>query len=164
MQNDLISDLIKGALAGAAATWVMDGVTKFMYKREGEEVRAREHAVHAGETSLKKAASQLAGAFGIELEGNAKKRLAQAIHWAVGISTGAAYAVLRRRAHWAGSAQGLGFGTAFWLAVDEGLVPLMGLSKGPRAYPWQSHARGLAGHLSFGVVADTTLDLLDQIA
>lgn len=165
MKNDgVLRDLVKGGIAGAVATWVMGGVTTYMYKRESPEAREREEAANNGETSLKQAATRLAKFLGIQLDDDGKRRMAQAIHWGLGIGSGAAYSVLRRRVRWAGEAQGLGFGTAFWLAIDEGLVPLLGLSKGPGAYPWQSHARGLAGHLSFGLVTETTLDLLDQVA
>jgi hypothetical protein len=52
----------------------------------------------------------------------------------------------------------------FWAAIDEGLVPALGLTKGAGAFPWQTHARGLAGHLTFGTVTDGTLRVLDAIA
>ncbi len=165
MKNgELVRDLVKGGIAGAVATWVMTGVTTYIYNKESDEVHQREDQVTGGETSLEVAAEKLARAFGAELDERQKSRLGLAIHWALGIGTGAVYGVLRPRARWSAQGQGLGFGTAFWLAVDEGLVPLLGLSRGPRAYPWQSHARGFAGHLTFGLVADTTLDLLDRVA
>ena len=31
--------------------------------------------------------------------------------------------------------------------VDEGLNPALGLTPGPDRFPWQAHARGLAGHM-----------------
>lgn len=160
----ILNDLVRGALAGAVATWAMGGVTTYMYKRQDPAARDREMAVTGGETSLKRAATKFARLTRIQLDETRKRRLAVAIHWAFGIGAGAAYAVARRRARWANAGQGLGFGTVFWLTADEGLVPLLGLSEGPLAYPWQSHARGLAGHLAFGVVADTVLDLLDRVA
>jgi hypothetical protein len=162
--GELVRDLVKGGIAGAVATWVMSGVTTYIYKMEGDEVHRREDEANGGEHSLKVAATKLARLFGAELDDAQKRRLGLAIHWALGIGTGAAYGVLRPRAQWSAQGQGLGFGTVFWLVVDEGLVPLLGLSRGPTAYPWQSHARGFAGHLTFGLVADTTLDLLDRVA
>jgi hypothetical protein len=59
-------------------------------------------------------------------------------------------------------AHGLGFGMAFWLLMDEGAVYALGLTPGPGAFPWETHARGLAGHLTFGAVADVTLHALQQ--
>jgi hypothetical protein len=40
---------------------------------------------------------------------------------------------------------------------------LLRLTPGPAAFPWQTHARGLAGHLAFGVVADTPLDVAEAV-
>lgn len=161
--GELTRDLVKGAVAGAVATWVMGEATTYLYKKESTEAHLREKEANDGETSLHVAAKKLAGLFGVELTRKQRGQLGRAIHWTIGIGSGAVYGALRPRVRWAAEAQGLGFGTAFWLTVDEGLNPLLGLSRGPKAYPWQSHARGLAGHLTFGLVADTTLDLLDRV-
>jgi uncharacterized membrane protein YagU involved in acid resistance len=74
------------------------------------------------------------------------------------------YGALRSRFESASLARGLAFGTTFWLLMDEGAVYALGLTPGPRAFPWQTHARGLAGHLTFGAVADATLDALQPAA
>lgn len=46
--------------------------------------------------------------------------------------------------------------------MDEGAVYALGLTPGPANFPWQTHARGLAGHLVFGAVTDATLSLLED--
>jgi len=71
--------------------------------------------------------------------------------------------VVRRRLAFLGSTVGTAFGTAFWGFVDEGVVPVLGLTPGPLAFPWQTHARGLVGHLTFGTVTDGTLRVLDRV-
>ena len=43
-------------------------------------------------------------------------------------------------------------------------MPALGLTPGPNAFPWQAHAPGLVGHLTFGTVTDGTLRLLDRVA
>jgi uncharacterized membrane protein YagU involved in acid resistance len=110
------------------------------------------------------AAQKTARLVGASLDKDQSERLGLAIHWGLGIGAGAVYAVLRRRFHALGRTAGLSFGTAFWALVDEGLVPALGLTPGPRAFPWQTHARGFAGHLTFGTVTDGTLRLLDAVA
>jgi uncharacterized membrane protein YagU involved in acid resistance len=110
------------------------------------------------------AAEKAAHSVGADLGDEERKRAGSAIHWALGVGAGAVYAVLRRRFQTVGRAAGLGFGTMFWAAIDEGLVPALGLTKGAGAFPWQTHARGLAGHLTFGTVTDGTLRVLDAIA
>jgi hypothetical protein len=157
-------DLIKGAIAGAVATWVMGKVTDRLYQRENRWARRREDDARSGKTSYGALAEKAAGAMGATLDDESRERYGVAAHWALGVGAGAVYAVLRRRFNALGRAAGVGFGTMFWAAVDEGVVPALGLTPGPRAFPWQTHARGLAGHLTFGTVTDGTLRLLDAVA
>jgi hypothetical protein len=158
------NDVIKGAIAGAVATWVMGRVTGAMYEREDRWARQAEDDARGGRTAYGVAAEKAARLAGASLDNDQRERLGLAIHWALGIGAGAAYAVLRRRFRAMGRTAGLSFGTAFWALLDEGLVPALGLTPGPRAFPWQTHARGLAGHLTFGSVTDGTLRLLDAVA
>ena len=48
--------------------------------------------------------------------------------------------------------------------IDELLNPVLGLTPGPLAFPWQTHARGLGGHLAFGVATELVLEGLDRVA
>jgi hypothetical protein len=157
-------DLVKGAIAGAVATFVMGKVTTVMYQREDRSARRREDEARSGKTAYGVAAEKGARLLGKSLNQERDAKTGEAIHWALGIGAGAAYAVLRRRFNAVGRAAGFGFGTAFWALIDEALVPALGLTPGPRAFPWQTHARGLAGHLTFGAVTDRTLRLLDAVA
>jgi uncharacterized protein DUF1440 len=163
-RSSIREDLIKGAIAGAVATWVMDKATSVMYAREDRRARRREDEAREGKTAYGVAAEKAAGVLGQRLDAEERERLGGALHWALGIGAGAAYAVLRRRFESIGRGAGIGFGTLFWAAVDEGLVPALGLTRAAAAFPWQTHARGLAGHLTFGTVADRTLRLLDAVA
>jgi len=162
-RSTIRDDLLKGAIAGAVATWVMGAVTNAMYAREDRWVRRQEDDARGGKTAYGVAAERAAAALGATLGDKRREQLGSAVHWALGIGAGAAYAVLRRRFEPIGRAAGFGFGTAFWAAIDEGLVPALGLTPGPRAFPWQTHARGLAGHLTFGTVTDGTLRLLNAV-
>lgn len=163
-ESSIRSDIIKGAIAGAVATWVMGKVTGAMYQREDRWVRRTEDDARGGKTSYGAAAEKAARLAGTTLGDKQREQAGSAIHWALGIGAGAAYAVARRRFNSLGRTVGLGFGTAFWALLDEGLVPALGLTPGPLAFPWQTHARGLAGHLTFGTVTDGTLRVLDAVA
>jgi hypothetical protein len=157
-------DLLKGAIAGAVATYVMGRVTDYMYQHEDREARWAEDEARGGRTAYEAAAEKAAAAAGTSLAPRRRQELGSAMHWALGIGAGATYAVLRRRVQVLGSAAGTAFGTAFWAFLDEGLVPALGLTPGPGAFPWQAHARGFVGHLTFGTVTDGTLRLLDRVA
>jgi hypothetical protein len=155
---------LKGAIAGAVATWVLDRVTTYMYEHEAGPEREREDRARAGRTAYESAAERVARLLGRELSQEERQRLGVAIHWFLGIGAGVAYGVYGRNVPTFRRAGGGGFGTAFWAAVDEGMVTLLGLTPPPKAFPWQTHARGLAGHLAYGVAAEQTLRVLDAVA
>lgn len=162
MRSDrsILTDLIDGAIAGAVATWVMGKVTTFLYERENPTARQREDSARHGQTAYGAAAERLAHLAGTTLSDDQRQMYGKRIHWALGSCAGALYGVLRDRLPDRALARGLTFGTLFWLVVDEGANTALGLTPGPTAFPWQAHARGLAGHLAYGTIADATLDLL----
>jgi len=163
-KQSLVADLIDGAVAGAVATWVMGKVTTALYEREDAAARQREDEARHGKTSYDAAAEKVARLAGTELSEDERKRYGTAIHWALGVGAGALYGALRPRLESASLAGGLVFGAAFWLLMDETATPALGLTPGPRVFPWQTHARGLTGHLAFGTVANTTLAAIQRPA
>jgi hypothetical protein len=163
-RKSVIADMIDGAIAGAVATWVMGKVTTYLYEHEDTIAREREDRARQGKTSYVVAAEKAARLVGAKLSDDERQKYGSAIHWALGVSAGALYGVLRPRLESTALARGLAFGTAFWLVMDEGAVYALGLTPGPTAFPWQAHARGLAGHLTFGAVADATLGALQSPA
>lgn len=150
--------LLRGAVAGAVATWTMDRITTWLYARENQAAREREDNARNGKTAYGVAAEKAASVAGAELSDQQRQRFGTGIHWALGIGAGAVYGMLRNRYSAIGLARGLAFGAAFWLLVDELATPLMGLTPGPAAFPWQTHARGLAGHLAYGMAEDAVVE------
>ena len=153
-ERTVIEDAIDGAIAGLVATWVMGTVTSFLYARENPEARRREDDARDGKTSFGVAAEKGARLIGLELSDEQRESAGSSLHWALGVGMGAAYGVIRSRLPQVGLARGLAFGTAFFLVVDELGTVALGLTPPPNEFPWQSHARGLAGHLTYGAVAD----------
>jgi hypothetical protein len=158
------TDLIKGAIAGAVATCVMERVTTYLYEHENREARQREDKVRQGKHAFVVAAEKTSELAGIRLSEPQRDKLGMAYHWGLGLGAGTLYAALRRRVDWLDWGQGTAFGFLFFLLIDEALNTAFGLTPPPQAYPWQAHARGLAGHLVYGVVADTALDVMDRAA
>jgi len=69
--------------------------------------------------------------------------------------------VLRNRSRRVGLGSGLAYGVAFWLVMDETATALLGLAPPPRRFPWQTHARGLAGHVVLGGMIEAAFDMVD---
>ena len=158
----LLADLALGAAAGVAATWAMGRVTTFMYEREDEQARQREDAVRSGTTADEAITEKLVGSLGLPLPEPTRRKLGHGMRWAIGAGAGAVYGVLRRRVPRVDAGQGLAFGAAMFAGLDEGAGTALGVVPPPTAFPWQAHARGLAGHLVYGVVTDTLLDAADR--
>jgi hypothetical protein len=161
-RNDGVGDLVRGALAGIVATWAMGKVTTYLYEREAPEARKREDDAREGKTAYGVAAEKGAAIVGAELTAEEREKAGAAIHWALGAGAGALYGALRGRVPGVDAGAGLLYGTAFFLVMDEGGNVALGLTPGPRAFPWQAHARGLAGHLAFGVAAEQAMRILDR--
>lgn len=162
-ERGLATDLALGALAGVAATWLMDRATTYLYEHEDEAARREEDEARGDRTAYGVAAQKVAKSVGQDLDEEQEQTLGAAIHWVLGIGAGALYGAMRHRVPGIDLGQGAVFGTAFWLLVDEAANPILGLTPGPVAFPWQTHGRGLAGHLVFGIVADTVLDMADEV-
>ena len=158
-----MESLLKGAIAGAVGWWAMDQFLRYFYNQEGAEVRRRESEARDGIPALEVLADGMAGLTGSTLSDEERQRGGTILQWATGIGTGMLYAAIRSRLPGSGVPRGLAYGAGFSLIADEGLVPLLGLSPGPLIFPWQTHARGFAGHLVFGAVAEVTLQWLDQV-
>jgi hypothetical protein len=150
--------IFRGALAGAAGTWVMDAVTTRVQQAQCEADAAREKAArpngkHSVENLVDRAAAQL----GIRLDARTRPIALQATHYALGMGPGAVYALLRHRIPLLGSGRGVLYGLLLFAANDELMNTALGLAGPPDAYPASSHARGLIGHVALGVVTDAAL-------
>ena len=161
--RSLALDMLKGAVAGAVGVWVMDQVTWGMYLREDRKAFRQEQAARIGGKDVAHvAAGKLARVVGTALAPGQPRPAGVAVHYALGIGPGALYGALRKRVDRVGAGRGLLYGLALFVVNDELLNPILGLSSGPTAYPWQAHVRGLVGHLTLGVATDVVLDVLDQ--
>jgi hypothetical protein len=153
---------LQGIAAGVAATWLMDRVTTYLYEHESRGARRKEDRARNGRTAYEAAADQFAVRLGKPLNRRDRRRYGNALHWATGAAAGAVYATMGTNGR-PSLASGVRFGTAFWLFMDETVTPAIGLTPGPRAFPWQAHARGMAGHAAWGLGAAATLKALRRL-
>ena len=101
------------------------------------------------------AGRRLAGAVGRAVTDAEAARIGHVVHRSLGVSYGIAAAALVR-AGIGPLRAGIMAGAAAFLLVDEGVNSAF-FTPPPRAYPLQSHLRGVVGHLAYGVVAGTML-------
>lgn len=163
-RQSVVTDIVVGAAAGAAATWVMSQATTWLYAWEDEQAIEQENRARDGKTAYARAAGRMSRAVNQPLSDEQQEQAGSALHWMTGIAAGAVYAAASRRWPALRRAGGLPFGTGFFLAIDEGMNTALGFTPGPRAFPWQAHARGFVGHLVFGLTVETVLSAFERLS
>ena len=148
------SDIVSGALAGYTASRTMDVATSWFYGRQSEASKVREQELAPGGT-LVQLGKQLGRAAGRDLSDEAAGGVGLAVHRTLGVTYGVIAAALTRKGM-KPLVAGLTVGAGAFLVVDEGTsLPLM------TSYPWVSHARGVVGHATVGLVIGVLLWLIE---
>ena len=122
-----------------------------------QEKKAQVHGKYVADVAVDK----VLDATGTDLDERQRWIAGRGVHYFLGIAPGMLYAAMRHKVNGLDAGRGALFGFGLFLVMDELVAPLAGLSSGPTAYPWQAHARGLAGHLTVGLVTDGVLRALD---
>ena len=152
---------VRGALAGAVGTWLMDLVTTGLLDSQSEEsVQREKEASPNGKSSVANLVDRIEEFTGVALEPDQRAMATQAIHYGLGILPGALYGSLRNRLPLLGARRGVVYGVILWALNDEYLNARLGLAGEFGAYPLTTHWRGLVGHIALGVATDTTIDVL----
>lgn len=157
----MIRDAIRGALAGAAATYLMDLVTTGIYEAQPAEATKLEAT---GRPNGKGAVTNMVDRFetesGIAIPRERRPLVENVVHYALGVVPGALYGVIRRWIPFARLGRGLAYGLATFVVNDEYLNTKLGFAGPIEAYPPEAHLRGLAGHAVLGVATETGIQLL----
>lgn len=169
---------LAGLVAGLVASWAMDrfqdvwltlssGNDSTRDDKSGDDDREPTNLINEqsddeteDDATVKAASAVSKSLFAHRLTPDEKKIAGPVMHYAVGATGGVVYGVAAELAPEVTKGAGLPYGTAFWLVVDEGLVPLLGFSKGPCEYTLSAHAYALASHLVFGATAEGVRRLL----
>ena len=83
-----------------------------------------------------------------------KEKAGTAVHYTMGVTSGAIYGALAEAMPAATACEGTAFGAAVWLIADEGVVPALGLSKNPSEFPASIHTYSIASHLVYGLTTE----------
>lgn len=175
MGSDIWKGLAAGVVGGLVASAVMNEFQALLSRLAGDEERSHgaqslqqgspEHGVgrelrergsdYEDDDAPERLANAVAvGLFDRELTKREKEKAGTALHYAYGTSMGALYGAAAEIAPGVTAAAGLPFGAAVWVTADEGVVPLLGLSKKPNEYPLSVHAYALASHLVYGLTTE----------
>ncbi len=178
--DDVVKGLVAGLIGGLVASWTMNrfqdvwfalsepkelsqssqpgdgqsGAQGEQQAKEGIEQAKGSGAEEQDNTTVKAAAMISEGIFRHKLTQSEKKLAGTAVHYSLGTAVGGLYGAVAELAPEVTAGIGLPFGAAFWLVVDEGAVPLLGLSRGPTEYPISTHAYALASHCIYGLTAE----------
>lgn len=156
----MLRDALRGALAGAAATWLMDRFTTVMLEAQAPEVTAQEEAAQPnGKSSVGNLVDRVAATTGIEVPEPRRALIEQVVHYALGAVPGALYGVARKLPL-VRAGNGVGYGLALFAVNDEYLNARLGLSGPATAYPPETHLRGIGGHAVLGVATETGIQML----
>lgn len=149
-----------GAASGLVASFAMDKFQTKVWRLITKLARgsgSEEPATVVG-------AEKIAETFHRTIPDDKKQLAGSLVHYLFGTMTGAAYGGLAAWMPHVRSGVGLPYGTAVFLLADEGMVPALGLSKNPRAYPFSTHLYAFASHLVYGLTLNRTERLLRAIA
>jgi hypothetical protein len=168
--------LVIGLCAGVVAGFVMNqfsrAATHLTGGREGDAAAPGSDRVGRGaqppqaEGDAGQDAAVRVGTAAYELVTGARPsrrdepRLGTAAHYVFSASLGVAYALLRERVPAITAGRGALFGAAVWVIADEGVIPALGLSRGPRELGRAVLLYGLAAHLVYGLSLDAGHDMM----
>ena len=156
-QPHAVRDLAVGVVAGLAGGLAMNLFARATSDRRGHgaqppqedsPARGKDAAERAGDAAYRLVR-------GGEPAPETSQRLGTAAHYAFSASAGAAYGLLAPRVPALTACFGTLFGTLVWAGADEGVVPLLGLSRGPRQIPARVHLFALTAHLVYGAAVET---------
>lgn len=168
-ESNIYKGLIAGIVGGLVASFVMNkfqagwsAISESLTNEDGENNEEKSKANKKSdeqkpeqEPATVKAAEMVSEEiFDRELTGREKKYAGPAVHYATGGGSAAVYGAAAEFVPEVTAGMGLPFGTAVWLTVDEGAVPLLGLSKSPLKYPPSTHIYGLVSHLVYGLTTE----------
>ena len=152
--TDIVKGIVAGVAGGLLASLVMEQF-QFLWIKASEAInRGRETEKPKGRkadpSTVKVAQSISKSVFGKKLPKSKKRLAGEAVHYAMGATSGAIYGAAAEMLPSSTIGDGLVFGTAVWVLADEVTVPALQLSKPPTKYPATTHVYALASHLVYG--------------
>jgi putative membrane protein len=154
---DFLKGLVAGVAGGLFASLVMEQfqalwtkVGRKLQESEGDAQTKRK----AKPTTVKVADAISTQMFGHKVQKRKQKVAGEAVHYAMGATSGAIYGAMAEVTPLVTAGEGLAFGTAVWALADEASLPALGLTKSPTKIPLSTHVYALASHFVYGAVTE----------
>jgi len=150
--GDVVKGAVAGLVGGIVGSLVMTGFQTFLSSLSEEERKSKKKEE---EPANVKAAEEISeGVFDHRLKKSEKEPAGEAMHYAMGATSGLIYGIASEIAPMTTAGLGLPFGAAVWLVADDVIVPALGLSRPATEYPLSTHAYALSSHLVYGLTTD----------
>ena len=161
--GDVVKGAVAGLVGGLVASFVMSEFQSLLSKLTEEEKNSKKKK---DEPATVKAAEEISEAiFDHKLKKSEKEPAGEAMHYAMGATSGLIYGIASEIAPMTTVGLGIPFGAAVWLVADDVIIPALGLAKPATEYSLSTHAYALSSHLVYGLTTDlvrrAVRDLLD---
>jgi putative membrane protein len=166
----LCAGALAGALAGLAGALAMNQFQRLAARagggreadnatigapRTGRGPQPAQAIGNASDDATARVASTALSALGRELaDPRAKQMAGEFVHLAFGAINGALYGLAAELDPRVTAAAGVPFGSTVWVVADEGVVPALGLSRGPREASAGLLAYGFLSHCVYGITTE----------
>jgi uncharacterized membrane protein YagU involved in acid resistance len=154
--------MLAGALAGLAASWVMNefqsGWSKVQQKFEKNTNRRQ--SPEDEDATMKTVGLIARDVLKVEVSKEQRQKLAPIVHYAFGTVVGAVYGALAERFPAVVKGWGTEYATLVFVAVDELAVPALKLSQPSKKTPISVHLYAWASHLVYGASTESARRLL----
>jgi putative membrane protein len=176
MKRSPLHGALAGALAGAAGALAMNMFQRLAAQtgqgreaddatiglpRTGRGPQPAQALGNASDDATARVANAALSVVGYELsDPRAKQMAGEFVHLAFGALNGAAYGLAAELDSRVTAAAGVPFGAAVWAVADEGIVPALGLSRGPREASAGLLAYGLLSHFVYGLTTEAVRSAL----
>lgn len=150
MKNKKLITAVISLGSGYLATKLMEKASSLFYELAPKKIKEIENQVRPG-SPPQIAAQKAAALFGKTLSAEEAEKAGTVVHIGLGMCMAPLYAVIKNTTHMSPLTVGLITGVTISCIVDEGITPKLGFSAPNRDYPWQTHLRGVAAHLVYGL-------------
>jgi putative membrane protein len=170
MNRSAAHGALAGALAGVAGALAMNLFQRLAaqtgagreaddatigWPRTGRGPQPAQAIGNASDDATARVANAALAVVGYQLtDPRARQMAGEFVHLAFGAINGAAYGLAAELDPRVTAATGVPFGVSVWAAADEGVVPALGLSRGPREASAGLLAYGFLSHCIYGLTTE----------